>query len=85
MEVILEMPFQSRSNVDVEFAELRKLTWSSYIAVTILSTTSWVELISKKEFAKAALNKNFKIFVVYSLILEATTIHPSQAAQIAVL
>lgn len=36
-----------------------------------LSTTSWVKFIDTKEFAKAALNKNSEIFVIYILALEA--------------
>ena len=47
------MFFLTFSNVDILFAEM-ELTWRSYIAAKVLSTTKWVELIDKKEFAKAA-------------------------------
>ncbi len=85
MEVVLEMPFLSLSNADVEFAELGKLTWRSYIAADALPTTSWVELIDKREFTKAALDENSETFVMHVATLVAMTIHPSRAAQIAAL
>ena len=77
IEVILMMPFFSFSNADVEFTELEKLTWRTYTVVEVLSTTSWVKLIDKRDFAKADLDKNFETFVIYVSALEATTIHPS--------
>ncbi len=79
------MPVLSLSNADVEFAELGKLTWRTYTAVEALPTTSRVELIDKREFARTALDKNSETFVVYVSVLEATTIHPCRAAQIAAL
>ncbi len=85
MEVVLGMPFLSFSNVDVEFAKLGKLTWKTYIAAEALPTTSQVEIIVKREFARAALDKNSETFVVHVSALEATTIHASRAAQIAAL
>lgn len=42
-------------------------------------------IINKKEFAKAALNKNFKIFVIYVAALEVLTailIHFSKIFQV---
>lgn len=46
-----------------------------------------MELIDKRKFAKAALDKNFKTFVVHIAALEApeTIIHPFQKVQIALL
>ncbi len=85
IEVVLGLPFFSFSNADAEFVELGKLNWRFYIAAEALSTTSWVELINKREFAKAALDKNSEIFVMHVATLEATIIHSSQAAQIAAL
>ncbi len=87
MEVVLEMPFLSLSYIDVQFAELGKLTWRSYIAAKALSTTSRVELIHKKEFAKTAMDENFETFVVYMSALDVaeSSIYPFRAAQIAVL
>lgn len=43
-----------------------------------------MELINKKKFAKAALNKNFTTFIVHVAALKAPemTIYPSQTAKI---
>ncbi len=81
MEVVLEMSFLSLSNADVEFAELGKLTWRFYIAAEALPTTSRVELIDKREFAKVALDENLETFVVQVSALDVAelSIHPSQA------
>lgn len=66
------MLFLLFSNVNVEFMEkLGKLTWWFYTAIKALPTTSWVELIHKREFAKAATNENLKTFVVYVVVLQA--------------
>lgn len=71
IEVILRMLFLCLGNADVEFTKSRKLTQKSYETIKSLSTTSWVELIDKKIFAKAALDENSKIFTVYVAALEA--------------
>ncbi len=83
MEVVLRMPFLSLSNTDVKFAELGKLTWRLYTVADVLPTTSWVELIDKREFAKAALDKNSKTFFVHISALDVAepSIHPSRVAQ----
>ena len=58
----------------------------SHTAAKIPSTIKQVELIDKKEFAKAAIDEEFKTFVVHITALEASpgsarmTMHPSQAA-----
>ena len=79
------MPFLILSNADIQFAE-KELTWRSYTAAEALPTTKRVELIDKKEFAKAALDEKSETFVVHVAALEAPlaemAIHPSQAAQI---
>lgn len=59
------MLFLALTNADVEFTKLRQLTWKSYIVIEDLSTTNRVEFIAKKEFAKAALNKNSETFIIY--------------------
>ncbi len=48
MEVVLRMSFLSLSNADIEFAELERLTWRSYITTEALPTTSQVKLIDKR-------------------------------------
>ena len=86
MEIVLRMPFLAFNNADVEFTGLEKLTWRSYITAKALPTTNWVELIDKKEFAKAELDENSETFVVHVAMLEAeTSIHLSRPAQIAAL
>ena len=85
VEVVLEMPFLNLSNADIQFAK-NKLTWRSYTAAEALPTTKRVELINKKEFAKAALDAESETFVVHVWALEAPlsgmTIYSSRAAQI---
>ncbi len=85
IKIVLEMPFLSLRNANVEFAELGKLTWRLYITTKALPTTSQVKLIDKRKFTKATLDENSETFLVYVATLEATTIHPSRAAQIAAL
>lgn len=46
------------SNANAEFVELKKLTWRSYDIAKILPTTSRIEIIDEKEFAKVVLDKN---------------------------
>ncbi len=83
--MVLGISFLSLNNINVEFVKLGKLTWKLYTVAEALPTTSWVKLISKREFALAALNKNSGNFVMYVSALEAMTIHPFRAAQIVAL
>ena len=81
------MHFFTFSNADIYFNK-RELTWRSYITAKTLPTTGKVELISKKDFTKVALDKNIKAFVlpVSFLNLELKiTIYPINKAQIALL
>ena len=77
------MPFLTLSNANIQFAA-KELTWRSYTAAETLITTKWVELIDKKEFAKAALDEESETFVVHVAALEAPlagmVIHPSREA-----
>ena len=63
----------------------KELTWRSYTVAEALPTTKRVEIIDKKEFAKAALDENVEAFVVHvtSLSLNSMPIHPAREAQIA--
>lgn len=81
MKVILEMLFLALSNAYVQF-DIKKFSWRFYIIAEALSTTSGIELINKREFAKVALNKNSEIFVVYVVILKTMPIHPFRISQI---
>ena len=85
MEVVLGMPFLAFSNADVEFTELGKLIWRSYITTEVLPTTSRVKLIDKKKFARVALDRNSEIFVMHIAALEvpiAISICPLRTSQV---
>ena len=87
MEVVLGMPLLTLSNANTQFAE-KELIWKSYTAKKALPTTQKVELINKKKFVKAALDKNIEAFMVHVsfLSLESKmTIHSAWEAQIALL
>ena len=61
-----------------------ELTWRTYTPAKALSTTKQVELIEKKEFAKAAWDEKSETFVVHVVSLNLTPgIHSDRAAQIA--
>lgn len=49
----------------------KKLNWRTYITTETIFTAKQVELIDKQKFIKVALDKNFKIFVIYVIALEA--------------
>ena len=84
MDVVLGMPFLTLSNADIRFAE-GELTWRTYTPAEALPTTKRVQIIDRKEFAKAALDPNQEAFVVHvaTLTAEPMTIHPARQAQIA--
>ena len=84
-EVVLGIPFLTLSNANVQFVE-KKLTWRSYTTAKALPTIKQVELINKKEFAKAALDKKSETFVVHIAFFNLVPrIHPDREAQIAFL
>lgn len=70
MIMVLKISCSSFKNTVVKFAELKKLTLRSYTTVEALSTTSQIKLIDKREFTKIALDKNFKMFIVYTTPLK---------------
>ena len=88
LEVALEMPFLTLSNAEIQFAK-KELTWRSYTAAEALPTTKRIELINKKEFAKAVLDEESETFMVHVTALKAPlagmAIHPSREAQISTL
>ena len=86
-EVVLGIPFLTFCNANIRFAE-GELTWRTYTTAEALPTTRKVELIDKKEFAKAALDENLEPFVVHVVAIGGSTkmsIHLSCQAQIALL
>lgn len=64
MKVILKMSFLFFSKANIEFTELEKLTWRSYTTIKALPITSWIEIIDKRIFTKAILDKNPESFVI---------------------
>lgn len=64
------MFFLILNDADMQFIE-KELTWRSYTPNKVLPMTRWMKFINKKEFAKVALDKNFKTFVVYVAALKA--------------
>ena len=86
-EVVLEMPFLTLSNADVDFSG-RDLRWRTYTTEKALPTTRRVELVGKKEFASAALDPEHMTFVVYVASFSSTplvaslNVHPFRRPQI---
>ena len=82
MKMVLELRFLTFSNIDIQFAK-KKLSWRSYTIEETLPTTCQIELINKKEFAKAALDENIKAFMMYVSSLSLglkITIHSARKA-----
>lgn len=70
MKVILKIPFLFFNNVDIEFAELRKLTLKSYTTAKTLPITRRIKLIDKKNLTQVALDVNSETLVVYVSALQ---------------
>ena len=85
-ELVLRRSFLTLSNTNRLFLE-RVLIWRFYTTVKALPTTKQVKLINKKEFIKAALNKNSETYVIHVVILETLLsgllIYSDRKAQIA--
>ena len=82
------MLFLFFSNINIQFV-VKALIQRFYIIEKALTTTQKIELINKKEFAKAALDEEFKTFVIYIVALVALlakmTIYSSHIALISIL
>lgn len=81
VKVVLVMFFLTLSNSNILFLE-QELIWRSYIAAKAIPNTKQVEIINKNAFAKAVLDKNVKVFMVYitSLSLNLLSIYSIQEA-----
>ena len=64
IEVVPRILFLTFSNANIQFAE-KKPTWRFYTTKKALSSTQKIELINKEKLAKAALNENIEVFMVY--------------------
>lgn len=72
-------------NANLWFTE-KKFILKSYTTTKPLPITNKVELIDKKEFAKAALDKNSETFMIHiASILETISIYPVRGTQNALL
>ena len=79
------MAFLTLSNIVIQFAE-KELIWRIYTTKKALLTTRQVKIINQKEFAKAVLDENVKVFVVHiSLLRSKMSIHPARKVQLALL
>lgn len=62
MQIVLEMAFLTFGNMNIQFAE-KTLVWKTYTVLEVLFTTKIVELIDKKDFAKAKLDKMSRLLI----------------------
>ncbi len=84
-DIVLEIPFLTINNADVDF-QARDLQWRSYTTGDVFPITRQVELIEKKKFALAALDLEHEVFIVYIAALSIDSddeVHPLKKAQIA--
>ncbi len=84
---VLEMPFLTISNADVDF-QAQDLQWRCYTTGNVLLTTRQVKLIGRKEFVVAALDLEYKAFVIHIAALNVDSgdkMHLLKKAQIAYL
>lgn len=74
MEVVLVIYFLALNNSNVMFG-MKKLTQKFYTTIKVLSTTSRVELIDKKDLIKNLLDKSLEIFIMYILAVKIINIY----------
>ena len=70
-EVVLEMLSLTPSGADVNFLGW-ELWWRTYTTEEAFPTTRHIKLVGKKEFAAAALNPEYKTFIVHITSLSST-------------
>ena len=70
-EVVFEILFLTLSSADVDFLS-RELRWRTYTTEKALRTTRNIKLVGKKEFVAAALNPEYKTFVIHVASLCST-------------
>ena len=90
-EVVFGKSFLTLSSVDVDFSG-QELWWRTYTTKEALPTTSCVELVGKKEFAAAALDPEYKTYIVHVASLSSIplaslgstplNVHPFQSSWI---
>ena len=75
-EVVLEMPFLTLSNADVDFSG-RKLRWRTYTTEKALPITRRIKLVDKKKFAVAVLNSEHETYVVHVKLVNSNVLPSS--------
>lgn len=75
IKTILGIPFLSLNNVNIRFAETSDFTWKNYTTTEALANIKRIEFNDKKQFAKAALEENAKIFVIHITALSPLLIY----------
>lgn len=70
MEIILKMLFLTFSNINILF-DTKSLIYKSYSIAEVLFIARQVKMIDKYKFAKVALNKYYKMFIMYIDLLKA--------------
>ena len=82
-EVVFRMLFLTLSSANIDFSGW-KLRWRTYTTKEAFPTTRHVELVGKKEFATAALDPEYKTYVVHVASLSSTplNVHPFRRSQI---
>ena len=78
------MPSLTFSNIDIYFAK-EELIRRFYTIKKATLTTNQVGFVNKKEFAKAALDENVKVFIIYMSFFNLKSIYPDKKARIAFL
>ncbi len=86
LDAVFGMLFLTMSNTNVDF-QAQNLQWRSYTTGDVLLTIGRVELIKKKEFVVAALDPEYKAFLIYIVALNISSniddkMHPLKRAQI---
>ena len=84
-ETILGTLFLTMSNANINF-QAWDLQWRFYTIENVFLTTRQIELIEKKEFVAAALDLEYKTFIIYVAAHNVdfgNKVHPSKRAQIA--
>ncbi len=71
-DIVFKILFSIISNTNVDFQGW-DFQWKSYTAKKVLLTTRKVKLIGKKEFAIAAFNLDYEVFVVYIATLSISS------------
>lgn len=91
LQIVFKMLFLILSRADIYFLDWELRLWI-YITQKVFATTKRIKLVWKKEFVTAALDSEYKIFVIYiaslsisslNSILVDADIHLSNRPQIA--